>query len=311
MKSITWQRTDNNIRPGSRAKRLIIQHKMAVWFWLLGGILAVLALLGNGFAIFLIVSRKHLHNTVNWFLLSLAVADFFVGVTLFPPMMACEFASLCSKCISTSVRWLFLNLSMTNLCALTIDRYISIFHPLKCTAFTAKQRARVLLSAAWLLPVAFHLVPYASLSCSGNKHDMKIFLTAVLFVFKLPPFLFLVTACVRFVLIVQKHRNCVRIRLSQLSYNGPFSTQVRHFTTHTHMRTFVKALGIILALFVVAYAVDIVRVVCYIFHCSSSLPFQLVSVQFLLFITNSTMNPFVYAFLKRDFQSEFKKFFHC
>lgn len=98
------------------------------WFWVLGGILSVSTVLGNGLVIYLIISRKRLHKTVNWFLLSLAVADLCVGLVHFPTK-ACISASLCSKCVTTAMQWLFLNLSMTNLCSLTVDRYIAMLHP--------------------------------------------------------------------------------------------------------------------------------------------------------------------------------------
>ena len=91
----------NNMKPG-------------VWYWALGGILSIITVLGNGLVIYLIVSRKRFHKTVNWSLFSLAVAYLCVGL-IHIPSKACVSASLCSKCITTAMRWLFLNLSMTNL----------------------------------------------------------------------------------------------------------------------------------------------------------------------------------------------------
>ena len=57
--------------------------KMAagVWFWVVGWMLTILRVLGNGLLIYLITSRKRLHSTVNWFLLSLGLADLCVGLT--------------------------------------------------------------------------------------------------------------------------------------------------------------------------------------------------------------------------------------
>ena len=49
--------------------------KAGIWYWALGGILSVSTVLGNSLVIYLIISRKRLHKTVNWFLFSLAVAD--------------------------------------------------------------------------------------------------------------------------------------------------------------------------------------------------------------------------------------------
>jgi len=62
------------------------------------------------------------------------------------------FASFCNECITTALRWLFLNLSMTNLCTLSIDRCIAIVLPFKYPIFTTKTRHLFLLAAAWILP---------------------------------------------------------------------------------------------------------------------------------------------------------------
>ena len=175
--------------------------KPGVWYWVLGGILSILTVLGNGLVIYLVISRKRLHKTVNWFLLSLAVADLCVGLVHFPTM-ACMSASLCSKCITTAVRWLFLSLSMTNLCALTVDRYIAIVTPLKYAVFGTKRRHFYLISAARILPFAVHFVPFIWLYCARMKNSGRNFLTVLLFVFKLPPFLLLITACSRTLYIV-------------------------------------------------------------------------------------------------------------
>ena len=52
------------------------------WYNILGWILAVVAVVGNGLVIFLITTKQRLHTTANWFILSLAVADFGVGIGL-------------------------------------------------------------------------------------------------------------------------------------------------------------------------------------------------------------------------------------
>ena len=135
----------NNMKPG-------------VWFWALCGILSIITVLGNSLVIHLILSRKRFRKTVNWTLFSLAVAYLCVGL-IHIPSKACISASLCSKCITTAVRWLFLNLSMSNLCSLTVDRYITIFTPLK-HPILKKRRHLVLILAACVLPFVVHFIPF-------------------------------------------------------------------------------------------------------------------------------------------------------
>ena len=278
-----------------------------VWFWVLGGIFSILTVLGNSLVIYLIISRKRLHKTVNWFLLSLAVADLCVGLVHFPTM-ACNSASLCSKCITTAVRWLFLSLSMTNLCALTVDRYIAIVTPLKCAIFKTKRRHFFLITAAWILPFVVHFVPFIWIYCAGMKNAVRNFLTALLFVFKLPPFLLLFTACSRTLYIAQKQKKQASVQLAQLSFNGFCRQSISTIRSQTQASTFAKALGIIVAIFLTCYAIDIARLICYTFHCTIDIPSLVVHVQHLLFICNSASNPVVYAFLKQDIRCEMKRF---
>ena len=180
--------------------------KREVWFWILGWMLTVLTVLGNGLLIYLIITRKRLHNTVNWFLFSLALADLCVGLTHFPTMMACNSPTLCNKCIKTAFRWLFLNLSMTNLCALTVDRYIAIVFPFKYAVFKAKKAHFFLLSAAWILPFFVHFTPFILMYCAGMKNAVRNFLTAMLFIFKIPPFLLLFISCSKTLYTVHKQK---------------------------------------------------------------------------------------------------------
>ena len=268
--------------------------------------LTILTILGNGLLIYLITSRKRLHSTVNWFLFSLALADLCVGLTFFPTRTVCnQSAALCNKCITTALRWLFLNLSVTNLCALSVDRYIAIVMPFKYAVFTAKKRHFFLIAAAWILPFVGHFVPFTWMYCVGMKSYLIFFYMVVLFIFKILPFLLLFATCLKTLHSAHKQKNRIAVQLSQLMFNG-FSCRL-----HSQASTFAKALGIIVAIFFICYAIDIARLICYTFQCTTHIPWLLVQVQALLFICNSASNPLVYAFLKQDIQQEVKLFLKC
>lgn len=284
--------------------------KPGVWFWAVGGILSITTVLGNGLVIYLIISRNRLHNTINWFLLSLALADFCVGFVQFPSR-ACISASLCSKCITKAMQWLFLNLSMTNLCSLTVDRFIAMFKPLKYAVYKAKRRHLVLISAAWILPFIVHFIPFTWMYCAGMKNAVRTFLAVLLFIFKLPPFLLLFIACSKTLYISRKQKKRASAQLTQLSFNGLCRQSVSTIKSQTQASTFAKALGIIVAIFLVCYAIDIARLICYTFHCSKDIPWLVVNLQNLLFLFNSASNPIVYAFLKQDIRRELKNFIKC
>ena len=68
---------------------------METWFWILGWVLSFLAITGNGFIIFLVCSRRNLHTKTNSFIVSLAVADFCVGLSIIPSLFVCDVTSTC------------------------------------------------------------------------------------------------------------------------------------------------------------------------------------------------------------------------
>ena len=223
-------------------------------------------------------------------------------------MTACNFRTVCNKCITRAVRWLFLNLSMTNLCALTIDRYFAIVSPFKYALLKAKKRHFFLLAAAWILPFVAHFAPFTWICTAETKSALRIFLMVMLVTFKLLPFLLLLTASSTSLYTTNRQRKQARNQLSQLQFNGSISPE--HMNKHrsqTQASTFAKVLEIIVAICLVSYAIDIVRLICYIFHCKNDIPLLLARVQELLFICNSASNPLVYSFLKKDIRNELKR----
>ena len=63
---------------------------METWFWILGWFFSFLTMTGNGFIILLVCTRRHLRTKTSAFVVSLAVADFFVGMTAVPSLFLLE-----------------------------------------------------------------------------------------------------------------------------------------------------------------------------------------------------------------------------
>ena len=104
---------------------------METWFWILGWFLSILTITGNGFIIFLVCSKRQLRTKTNAFVVSLAVGDFCVGMSVVPSLFFCDITSGCiwpQAWLSWFhlLRWLLGYASITNLCSLVLDRYIAI-----------------------------------------------------------------------------------------------------------------------------------------------------------------------------------------
>ena len=62
---------------------------------ILSWLLTVIVIIGNGLVIYLITTRRKLRTKTNWFVLSLAVADFGVGAIYFPSTFTCRIRDMC------------------------------------------------------------------------------------------------------------------------------------------------------------------------------------------------------------------------
>ena len=94
---------------------------MDTWFWILGRSLTIVTVTGNGFIIFLVCRTRRLRTKTNAFFVSLAVANFCVGLSAVPSLFVCEKTTGCDPEAPFAdrvdyLRWLFTYASITNLC---------------------------------------------------------------------------------------------------------------------------------------------------------------------------------------------------
>ena len=128
---------------------------METWFTILGWTLSVVAAAGNGSIIFLVCSKRRLLTKTNAFIISLAVADLGVGVSVFPPQFF-YVDNLPSRYKTISpIRWLFGYASATSLRSLVLDRYVAIVKPLKYLNFMSRGRVIKMIFVSWAVPVGF------------------------------------------------------------------------------------------------------------------------------------------------------------
>ena len=74
-------------------------NKMETWFWILGWILSILTVAGNGFTVLLVGGQPRLRTKTNALIVSLAVADFCVGAFVVPSLFFCHISQhLCNLC---------------------------------------------------------------------------------------------------------------------------------------------------------------------------------------------------------------------
>lgn len=126
-----------------------VSGEVAVWYWVLRGLIGLIILVGNGPVIYLIVTCHRLHTISNWFVLSLSLADLFVGVFLIPVSTSCALWTNCNILVMRLNFDLLLFVSIANMCAITADRYLSVVRPLTYLQNMTNSRVRLWIIAAW------------------------------------------------------------------------------------------------------------------------------------------------------------------
>ena len=283
------------------------------WFWLVGGVLTVATVAGNALVIYLIVSRRRLHTTPNAFVLPLSCADFLFGSCYLPSLALCESKHLsCNHDTRRALVYLLAFISVTNLCAMTLDRYVAIVRPLRYLSIMRQGRVFLLIAAAWLVPVPLYLVPrivwlHVIGKTSSHAQTIAFYLVHPLVLETLPLFgVIWITG--RILFIAHRHSRRDSTLATQLKHN-------RHADTRTGRKRWRRGLGIrsaqvvlaVVAVFTVCYTSDVAFSVCTLFErCAGFVtPFQLLFR--LLWICNSGANPLAYAALKADIRRELKR----
>ena len=181
-------------------------------------VISAVAVVGNGLLVWIIGTRTKLHNTANWFILSLAVSDFFVGFFISPIDTACGQLKNCDIYLERAFDELFLYASICNLCAMIMERYASIVHPLKYPIYFTPTRAFCLIGTAWGIPIlnlSLHF-PWLYAEPTTKLKWYRIFTVIETIVLVTTPCMLLVAANVRICQVALYHSRKTAAQMMQL-----------------------------------------------------------------------------------------------
>ena len=277
------------------------------WYIGLGWPLTVMIVAGNGLVIYLISTRKKLRTTTNWFVLSLAVADFSFGLEFFPVAAACNSNELCTN-IHNTTSIFFLCASITNLCALVVDRYSAIVKPFRHATFMTMKRVVVLLATAWGTTLILTPLLYFSLMLRApEKTYFKKFSLAALSILQACTIAALIFATSHILLTARRHARQNAALLAQLKFNH----QIQHSRVFKPQEAAsAKVVVIVMVVFILSILTHLYRGFCTITElCEPNK--NVVYVCDLLCMANSAVNPVAYALFKKDIKVELLRLFCC
>uniref|UniRef100_G3NJW9 G-protein coupled receptors family 1 profile domain-containing protein n=1 Tax=Gasterosteus aculeatus aculeatus TaxID=481459 RepID=G3NJW9_GASAC len=272
----------------------------------LGG-LSVVTICGNLLVIISVSYFKQLHVATNFLILSLAVADLLVGVVVFPFSMVFTVTSCWHhEGLFCKVRGGFdvtlSTASILHLCCISIDRYYAVCQPLSYKSKVNDRVTGMMILMSWAVPL---LIGICIIIASFNQEkceescltDALISTTlACIFSFYIPVIIILSTYLKIF--LVAK-RQAISIQ------NTTGLTKKSGTTVSKRERKATKTLAIVLGFFLLCWAPYFLCVPFNPFS-KNSVPTPVIETLNWLTLSNSMLNPFIYAFFYSWFRSAFK-----
>lgn len=276
---------------------------------------ALATIVGNFFVIMVFFRFSTLRTPSNYYILSLAVADLFVGVFAIPfailvylglprDFKACLFMN--------SLLMLLCTASILSLVALTVDRYWAISRPFHYKRQVNKRVPAVAICISWILSILIGLIPVFGWNKGKPKEPRCFFLEVMdlrylLFIYVvtiLLPSLVIIVVYMRIYKTVRRH---LRNSKSQQSAIGVESKENAEREAKT-----AKSVLIIVFLFLVSwfplYTINAIMLFCK--HCD--IPEILMNFAIILSHANSVWNPGLYAWGLSDFRvALFKVMYPC
>lgn len=270
------------------------------WYWSIRGIIAFITTIGNGLIIHLILRTSRLHSTPNWFLLNLLISDLCVGIINLPLGVTCKFFIECKSALVFSILNTFLNASATNLCLMTLDRYLAVVRPFRYQGFMTKVRIGISMTTSWFIACAISI-------CYVWAIDQRLGRYYVIFhmvTLEIAPAVLLTSAYTHMVLIGRRHLKRVTHMMSQLNFNyGGKSCSY-----HSNEKSAVKVIGAVTVLFIVCNSLS-VYLIFQINIFPSNVPDVLIFISTVLVYLNSALNFMTYAVFKSDIRRELRHTF--
>ena len=274
---------------------------METWFWVLGWFLSILTMVVNGFVIFLVCSKRQLRTKTNAFVVSLAVADFGVGMIIVPSRFFCSLATECTprskeRLIVTFVEMFIIYTSGTNLFSLVLERYIAVVKPLKYLTFMKRRRVIQMVLTSWGIPFLFSftlvsigLIAIDRIETLGGYLSLPFeIILCVILIFFLASMFF----------VVYNLNSRDRTLAKQLRFN---QLVARAKTQNTSA---VKWVALITCVFLSCYGI---MMRCSLLLLTDNLSCNDSYFKIPLRVIDSGINPVAYAFFKRDIKRDFKR----
>ncbi|KAK3600888.1 hypothetical protein CHS0354_019239 [Potamilus streckersoni] len=297
----------------------------SIVFLILQSIICILACFGNVIVIIVILKYLRWSSTINKFVINLAVADLFTGISAGSQVLYFVVRTFQSDFAACLLRYQIVTLmtltSQLTVLFTTFDRYLAICHPHKHPSIMANNTVNLLSAASWLYSFIFFILPFTGFN--NWKRDIPCLYQLIvkplqLFIMALNVLLFSILTLIMYMLIVVKARKYLyKVRPSRRRH----LTDALDINKNTQIKTERKLLKDFSGAKVVA-AVTLMFSICWLpytyFQIRSfsdptdyihSWEWKIANWIVFVGIAKSIMNPLIYAWQRRDFSMAVRKLF--
>ncbi|XP_031628999.1 beta-2 adrenergic receptor [Contarinia nasturtii] len=286
-----------------------IRENVVLWS-IIDGLLFITIVCGNCLTIAAVQLSRRLRSVVsNLFILSLAISDLLVGLTI-PYHLAFYLDVTLGESHFVCIMKFFFNIvaccvSIWNLIAIAIDRYIAIVYPLHYSRWITKRVAITVIMFGWISGTLLGGIPlfwnnfHTSTECEFDEVLPPWYMAGIVTpVFSLI-WLCMLTLYWRIWREAYKHAKQLRASISGLHEGG-----------HSDWKS-VQVVILILGCFTICWLPYFVVVCSQIFHFAANSSPIYYKAAFSLAMANSGMNPVIYAWKNRTFRRAFTHLLRC
>ncbi|ELU17827.1 hypothetical protein CAPTEDRAFT_75048, partial [Capitella teleta] len=269
-------------------------------------VLMLLIIIGNISLIGVIASTSSLHSITNMFIISLSVSDLLVGLVVIPVNLAVPtalFNGYTTCMYAACVTVLVAIASMSNIFAVTVDRYVAITAPLHYRVRMRPTVAIAMISVAWVYATILGLLPIlgwrvTQSTCFRGETYPPHYTLLIFFSGCIIPVWGSGILYMRIFTLVRSHQRRITRLMHATRRSSPPTTQVYNWTSSS--RKTIKTLAILMVYFEVSWLPVFVTMILDAFISPRLLPAWLHSLFGTLAFVNSALDPLIYGYRNRD-----------
>lgn len=250
----------------------------------------------NVFVILLVARFKVLRTYTNGLIVSLAAADCLYGCLIIPLHVAQS-----SSVVNSYMLAIVLLANITTLMAVTLDRYLVVFYPLRYQPFMQRFFVKVVI-ASWVVPVFISIIPlFYSSDFKQNSHEVYIY--CMVFLGIVVPYILILLAYVRIFHRVSSH---VKYLARQMPSDGD-NVEAKREGKRVTAEAYVARIFVIIAIiFLISWMPIVYMTFVNNIGRADLIPHELMTISWFTLSLGSLLNAPIYAFAKQDFNKTIK-----